>query len=110
VGSCAKMAEWIDVLFGVVTPGDPRNIVLEGVPISQWQEGFNAVSAKHCIRWGPYFPVARGVQCSLSQITLATVLFLSQKAMLLYLYVVDFTNNETKYFFQFAPLYNEMSL
>jgi len=27
---CAKMAERIDVLFGVETPGDPRNTVLDG--------------------------------------------------------------------------------
>jgi len=29
---CAKMTEWIDVLFGMETPGDPRNIVLDEAP------------------------------------------------------------------------------
>lgn len=28
----AKMAERIDVVFGLETPGDPRYIVLDGVP------------------------------------------------------------------------------
>jgi len=33
---CAKMADQTDILFGVNTPGDPRNTVLDvglGVPI-----------------------------------------------------------------------------
>jgi len=30
--SCAEMAEWIDVLFGMNIPGDPRNVVLDGGP------------------------------------------------------------------------------
>jgi len=29
---CAKTAERIDVPIGVETPGDPRNIVLMGIP------------------------------------------------------------------------------
>jgi len=35
---CAKMAEWIDILFGVETPGDPRNIVLDGGPHPPWHD------------------------------------------------------------------------
>jgi len=36
---CAKSAEWIDVLFGVETPGHPRNILLDGVPIPHGEGG-----------------------------------------------------------------------
>jgi len=32
---CAKIAERVDVLFGVETPRDPRKIVLDRVPISR---------------------------------------------------------------------------
>jgi len=31
-GGCAKTAEWINILFCVEIPGDPRNIVLDRVP------------------------------------------------------------------------------
>jgi len=47
---CAKTAERIDVLFGMETPGNPGNIVLDGVPI----------------------PYDEGVQCGFCKITLAT--------------------------------------
>jgi len=29
-GGCAKTAERIDILFGMETPGDPRDIALDG--------------------------------------------------------------------------------
>jgi len=41
----AKTAERIDVLFGMETPGDPRNIVLDGVPLARRAKG---------VRWGFY--------------------------------------------------------
>jgi len=46
VGSCAKAAEWIDILFRVETFGDSRNIVLDGGPHPPWQGGFDAAFAK----------------------------------------------------------------
>jgi len=33
VGELCKMAELVDVLFGMETPVDPRDIVLDGGPI-----------------------------------------------------------------------------
>jgi len=48
------MAEGINILFGVETPGDPRNIVLDGVPIPLFRRGV--------------------VGCDLCQITLTTCL------------------------------------
>jgi len=42
---CVKTAERIDVLFGVETPGDRRNIVLDGVSIPM-ARGFDAAFAK----------------------------------------------------------------
>jgi len=38
------MAEWIDVLLGMKTPGDPWNIVLDGGPhpLMARQRGFDA--------------------------------------------------------------------
>jgi len=44
---CAKMAEQIDILFGVVIPRDLRNIVLDGVLIPRGERrGFDAAFAK----------------------------------------------------------------
>jgi len=40
---CAKTAEWIDVLFVSETPGDPRNVVSDGVHIATvWGRRFDA--------------------------------------------------------------------
>jgi len=50
---CANMAERIDVLFGMETPGDARNIVLDGVFQLLWRG-------------------KAGIRCGLHQITLAT--------------------------------------
>jgi len=45
---CAKTAERIDVLFGVVIPGNPRNIVLNWGPhlLTARGRGFDAAFAK----------------------------------------------------------------
>jgi len=41
---CANTAERIEVLFGVETLGDPRNIVLDGSP--DFYHGFDAAFTK----------------------------------------------------------------
>jgi len=45
---CRKLAEWIDVLFGVQTLGDPRSIVLNGglSPLMARRRVFDAVFAE----------------------------------------------------------------
>jgi len=52
VGELCKTTERIDILFGVETPRDPRNIVLDGGP-------------------NPHSE-SEGVRCGLCQITVAT--------------------------------------
>jgi len=42
----AKMAEWIEVLFVMWTPGDPAHIVLDGGPDTSMVRGFAMAFAK----------------------------------------------------------------
>jgi len=39
LAGCAKTAERIDVLFGMETPGNPRNTILDGVSIPNGDKG-----------------------------------------------------------------------
>jgi len=64
----AKVAARIKVLFGLVNPGDPRNIVLDGGP--NFPHGFDAAFAK--LLW-PHVVLTRGRVLLLNDLVLVVV-------------------------------------
>jgi len=63
---CAKKSEQIKMLFGVSTPGGPRNIVLDGGPdlLQRGEGGFDVDVAK--LLWPLVKHIYRFSQCNIS--------------------------------------------